>query len=69
MRKDKEKDLTPREQEVLHLVADGKSNQEIAYLLRISESTVEKHVSSLLTKLNVASRVEAAVQAVRKGLV
>lgn len=60
-------ELTPREKEVLHLVAEGKSNQEIALALNISESTVEKHVGSLLNKLDVSSRVEAAVQAVRKG--
>lgn len=60
-------ELTPREKEVLQLVAAGKTNQEIGLALQISESTVEKHVGALLTKLNVASRVEAAVQAVRKG--
>ncbi|HRW05784.1 MAG TPA: response regulator transcription factor [Caldilineaceae bacterium] len=59
--------LTPREQEVLQLVAAGKTNQEIARTLQISESTVEKHVGAIMTKLQVSSRVEAAVQAVRKG--
>jgi len=59
--------LTPREKEVLHFIVDGKSNQEIARELKISGSTVEKHVSSILTKLNVVSRVEAAVHAVRNG--
>lgn len=59
--------LTPRENEVLCLIVDGKSNHEIARLLKISESTVEKHISSVLLKLNVASRVEAAVHAVREG--
>ncbi|MCB0111048.1 MAG: response regulator transcription factor [Caldilineaceae bacterium] len=59
--------LTPREQEVLQLVAAGKTNQEIARALQISESTVEKHVGAIMTKLQVSSRVEAAVQAVRKG--
>ncbi|MEZ4682700.1 MAG: response regulator transcription factor [Caldilineaceae bacterium] len=61
--------LTPRETEVLHLVAAGKTNQEIALALQISESTVEKHVGAMMTKLQVSSRVEAAVQAVRKGWV
>lgn len=59
--------LTPRENEVLCFIVDGKSNYEIARLLKISESTVEKHISSVLLKLNVASRVEAAVHAVREG--
>ena len=62
-------ELTPREQEVLALVAAGKSNQEIALALQISESTVEKHLSSVYTKLDVGSRVEAAVLAVRNRLV
>ncbi|MEZ4664680.1 MAG: response regulator transcription factor [Caldilineaceae bacterium] len=62
-------ELTPRETQVLALISDGKTNQEIALELHISESTVEKHVSALLSKLQVASRVEAAVQAVRKGWV
>lgn len=61
--------LTPREIEVLALISDGKTNQEIALELHITESTVEKHVGALLAKLQVASRVEAAVQAVRKGWV
>jgi DNA-binding NarL/FixJ family response regulator len=61
--------ITEREQEVLVLVVAGKTNQEIALALRISEKTVEKHVGSILNKLNVASRVEAAVQAIQRGLV
>lgn len=61
--------LTSRELEVLRLIAEGRSNQEIALALQISESTVEKHVGALLTKLNASSRVEAAVQAVRSGWV
>lgn len=61
--------ITEREQEVLELVVAGKTNQEIALALRISEKTVEKHVGSILNKLNVASRVEAAVQAIQRGLV
>lgn len=61
-------ELTPREREVLRHIVDGHSNQEIAHSLSISESTVEKHVGSVLSKLEVSSRVEAAVQAVRKGL-
>ena len=61
-------ELTPREQEVLKLIAAGKSNQEIALKLHISESTVEKHLSSIYAKLGVSSRVEAAVYAIRNDL-
>jgi DNA-binding NarL/FixJ family response regulator len=60
--------LTPREHEVLHLVVQGKTNQAIASELGISEKTVEKFMQSIFSKLNVASRVEAAVYAVREGL-
>lgn len=66
---DAQSELTAREREVLVQVAEGKTNQEIALKLNISESTVEKHVGALLAKLKVASRVEAAVRAVRKGWV
>jgi DNA-binding NarL/FixJ family response regulator len=61
--------LTAREREVLRLVVDGKTNQIIAVELSISEKTVEKYVGAIFTKLNVASRVEAAVYAVREGLI
>lgn len=61
--------ITEREQEVLALVVAGKTNQEIALALRISEKTVEKHVGAILSKLGVASRVEAAVQAIQRGLI
>ena len=61
-------ELTPREQGVLKLIAAGKSNQEIALALHISESTVEKHLSSIYAKLGVSSRVEAAVYAIRNDL-
>ena len=61
-------ELTPREQEVLKLIAAGKSNQEIALKLHISESTVEKHLGSVYAKLGVGSRVEAAVYAIRNNL-
>jgi len=60
--------LTARELEVLRLVATGKTNQEIAIALAISVKTVEKHLGEVFVKLGVASRVEAAVQAVRLGL-
>ena len=61
--------LTTREQSVLRLIVQGKTNQAIAQGLAISEKTVEKHVGEIFVKLGVASRVEAAVYAVRTGLV
>jgi DNA-binding NarL/FixJ family response regulator len=60
-------ELTPREVEVLRAVVAGKTNQEIGLALGISEKTVEKHLEGIFTKLGVASRVEAAVLAVREG--
>jgi DNA-binding NarL/FixJ family response regulator len=59
--------LTAREREVLAEIADGKSNREIARLLRISEKTVKAHVSAVLAKLGVQDRTQAAVYAVRHG--
>jgi DNA-binding NarL/FixJ family response regulator len=61
--------LTPREERVLSLVVEGRTNQAIAAQLMISEKTVEKYMAAIFEKLNVASRVEAAVYAVREGLV
>jgi len=61
--------LTGREVEVLKAVVAGKTNQEIGLSLGISEKTVEKHLEGVFTKLGVASRVEAAVHAVREGWV
>jgi DNA-binding NarL/FixJ family response regulator len=60
--------LTPRELQVLGLVVQGKTNQEIGLALGVSDKTVEKHLDSIFTKLHVSSRVEAAVWAVREGL-
>jgi DNA-binding NarL/FixJ family response regulator len=61
--------LTPRETEVLRLLAQGKSNKEIAADLVIGIKTVKTHVSSVLSKLDVSSRTQAALHAVRIGLV
>jgi NarL family two-component system response regulator LiaR len=60
--------LTDREMEVLQLVAQGQSNRQIAEGLGISEATARTHVSSILTKLNVGSRTQAALYALREGL-
>jgi DNA-binding NarL/FixJ family response regulator len=61
--------LTPREREVLRLVAEGKSNRAIGDALSISERTVENHVQHILARLNLESRTAAATWAVRHGLV
>jgi two-component system nitrate/nitrite response regulator NarL len=60
--------LTPREKEILVLLAEGQSNKVIARNLGISDGTVKLHVKSILRKLGVHSRVEAAVIAVEHGL-
>ena len=60
--------LTPRELEVLTLVADGRTNREIGESLFIAEKTASVHVSRILGKLGVRSRVEAATAAQRLGL-
>ncbi len=61
--------LTEREQEVLVLLARGRANKEIARDLQIGEKTVKTHVSNILSKLGVQSRTQAALYAVRQGLV
>lgn len=60
--------LTEREHEVLGLIADGRSNREIARALVLSEKTVKTHVSNILMKLDLADRTQAALWAVRHGV-
>jgi NarL family two-component system response regulator LiaR len=60
--------LTEREVDVLRLIAQGRSNGEIATTLKVSEGTVRTHVSSILAKLHLASRTQAALYALREGL-
>lgn len=64
-----ENPLTPREQEILALVAAGKSNQEIAELLYITSGTVRVHVHAILQKLDVRDRTQAAIVALQKHLI
>jgi two-component system, NarL family, nitrate/nitrite response regulator NarL len=61
--------LTPREREIIVMLAGGTSNKEIARALDLAESTVKIHVQGILRKLNLTSRVQAAVYAVENGLV
>ena len=61
--------LTPREREVLQLIAEGKSNKDIANLLNLSVYTVESHRSNLMEKLNVRGLPELILYAVRKGII
>jgi DNA-binding NarL/FixJ family response regulator len=61
--------LTSREREILALLGEGRSNREIATILVISERTARTHVSNVLSKLNLASRTQAALLAIREGLV
>jgi DNA-binding NarL/FixJ family response regulator len=62
-------DLTPREVEVLKLIAEGRSNSEIAKELVISEKTVKNHINNIFSKLHVYDRSQAMLYAIRKGLV
>lgn len=64
-----EEPLSPRELEVLGMLAEGLSNKLIAYHLSISEHTVKFHVTSIMAKLHAASRTDAVMQGIRRGLV
>jgi len=61
--------LTPRELDVLRLMVQGKSNKEIAADLNLSETTVKTHVANTLMKLNVSSRSQAILEALKRGIV
>lgn len=67
--REKKENLTARELEVLRLIVGGKSNKEIMGLLSISEGTAKLHVSHILEKLGAADRTQAAIMAVRQGIV
>ncbi|HEV3479162.1 MAG TPA: response regulator transcription factor [Gaiellaceae bacterium] len=62
-------ELSERENEVLRLIANGKDNADIAQELHISPKTVKNHISNILMKLQIENRIQAAVYAVRRGLV
>ena len=62
-------ELSPREQEVLQLLVNGKSNKEIASELGITNATVKCHVSTILMRLNVSDRTQAVVAALQRELV
>jgi len=59
--------LSPRETEILKLVAEGNANKRIAYTLKISEQTIKNHITSILRKLNANDRTHAVVTAIRQG--
>ena len=68
-REDQRDDLTPREREVLLLVAEGATNKEIAASLYLSEHTVNFHMKNILSKLHLRNRAQAVAYAIRTGLV
>lgn len=61
--------LSPREKEVLHWVAKGKSNSVIADILGVSESTVDTFLRRIYSKLNATNRITAVVRAIRLGII
>jgi two-component system, NarL family, response regulator LiaR len=68
-RKGPEENLTEREREVIRLVAQGRSNAEIAQELVISDKTVKTHISNILSKLDLQDRTQLAIYAIKNGLV
>ena len=62
-------DLTPREMDVIQLLAEGLSNKEMAHILSVSPRTINFHLDNIYSKLGVSSRTEAAVYALRQGWV
>ncbi|MCB8990148.1 MAG: hypothetical protein H6665_05975, partial [Ardenticatenaceae bacterium] len=62
-------DLTPREMDVIQLLAEGLSNKEMAHILAVSPRTINFHLDNIYSKLGVSSRTEAAVYALRQGWV
>ncbi|MEH2072102.1 MAG: response regulator transcription factor [Nostoc sp.] len=64
----KNPELTHREQEIVHLMADGLSNNDIGAVLNITESTVKFHINRILSKLGVSDRTQAVVTALKRGL-
>jgi DNA-binding NarL/FixJ family response regulator len=61
--------LSPREREVLQLLTEGHANREIAARLNVAHKTVKNHVSNILSKLDTSSRTQAAIQAIRAGII
>ena len=61
--------LNEKQAEILRLISDGFSNREIAGRIHLSENTVKSHLQEIFSKLGVRNRVEAAVTALRKGLI
>jgi DNA-binding NarL/FixJ family response regulator len=62
-------DLTPREMDVLRLLAEGLSNRKIGERLSVNERTVKFHVAAILAKLEAANRTEAVMRAIERGLI
>jgi len=65
----KRQSLSPRELQVLKEIVAGRSNKEIVDRLTISEATVKMHIANMLTKLGVLDRTQAAIEAVRQGII
>lgn len=64
-----EPEITPREREIIALIAKGRANKEIGAALGIAEDTVKRHVSSILDKLRVNDRAQATAEAIRRGII